>query len=144
MSGLDRMSAGDQEAPAGDLGAFRWRPGRQLIHIFLACLGLHLAWALAMPVTSAPDEPAHIYRAVSLWEGNLLPSGRAADGFWNVQVPASVVEYAESTACFRWRPQVSAGCSRPAETSGDNMTIETGAGRYFPLYYYAVGWPGTL
>jgi hypothetical protein len=95
-----------------------------------------------MPVASGQDEPAHIYRGISLWEGQFLPSARSEGGQWLVQIPSSVVMYAESTACFRWKPQVSAGCVRPLEVPGDVTTVKTGAGRYFPPYYYAVGWVG--
>ncbi len=97
-----------------------------------------------MPVTSAPDEPAHVYRAITLWEGQFLPSARGGDGLWDVEVPSSVVRYAESTACTRLRPRIPVSCARPVEVAGDVTTVETGAGRYLPLYYYAVGWPGQL
>jgi hypothetical protein len=112
--------------------------------VLLACLGLHLAWAFAMPVTSAPDEPAHVYRAVSLWDGQLLPQQQDPRDSWLVQVPSAVVEYAESTGCSRWRPDVPAGCAPPLAEPAGETTVGTAAGRYFPLYYSAVGWPGRL
>ena len=137
------MSSSHPGAPAA-VGAAR-RRARPFLPILLACLVLHLAWAFAMPITSAPDEPAHIYRALSLWNGDLVPSGRAPDGQWLVRVPQSVNTYAESTFCTRWHPETPASCSGPTATASDGATtVETAAARYFPLYYYAVGWPGHL
>jgi len=142
VSVVNRMSG--PQGPPAQPDASRRQRRRRFRHVLLACLGLHLAWALAMPVTSAPDEPAHVYRAVSLWDGDLIPSVRAADGAWVVRVPQSVAEYAESTACTRHRPEVPAGCAPALTGPGGATTVETGAGRYIPPYYYAVGWPGRL
>lgn len=117
---------------------------RPFVRVLLACAGLHIAWAFAMPVTSAPDEPAHIYRAVSLWEGQLLPSVQDPRDSWLVRVPTATAAYAESTSCTRWRADVPAGCTGPVAGRTGVTTVGTAAGRYFPLYYAAVGWPGHL
>ena len=112
--------------------------------VLLACLLLHLAWAIAMPVASGPDEPAHVYRAVSLWEGQFLPSTQAADGEWLVRVPSSLARYSGSGACSRDRPDAPPRCGATSGASEPVATVTTGAGRYLPTYYSAVGWAGRL
>ena len=48
--------------------------------------------------------------------------------------------YAESTSCMRWHADVPASCAGPSSSASDGTaTVGTGAGRYFPLYYYVVG-----
>ena len=69
---MDRLSARRRERARGRRRRETFRG--PFLPVLLACLGLHLAWAFAMPITSAPDEPAHVYRALSLWNGD--PSRR--------------------------------------------------------------------
>jgi hypothetical protein len=114
------------------------------VPVLLACLLLHLAWAIAMPVASGPDEPAHVYRAVSLWEGQFLPSTQAPDGEWFVRVPPSLAGYSESGACSRDRPDAPPRCGGSSGASEPLASVTTGAGRYLPTYYYTVGWAGRL
>jgi hypothetical protein len=116
------------------------------LSVFIGLTALQLSWALAMPVSTGPDEPAHVYRADSLWNGQFRPKHQAADGAWWVRVPTSIRNYAESTTCTRFHADVPASCAKVARSSADHpiTEVKTGAGRYLPFYYYSVGWPTRL
>lgn len=108
---------------------------------FVSLMLLQGAWSLATPPVASPDEPAHVYRAVSLWEGQLLPERPTSAG-WEVQVPQSVKAYGYSSDCFRRHPERSAACSPDRLSTASTPTkVRTGAGRYLPVYYAFVGWP---
>jgi hypothetical protein len=41
----------------------------------------------------------------------------------------------------RFAPETPANCPRPSGTTSDTSSVESGVAHYFPLYYFAVGWP---
>lgn len=122
----------------------------------VALLGFVLtgsAWALGMPAFSGPDEPAHAYRAIAVTSGQLRgptidrveqrPDGSVfRDPATQVVVPAEFQALADETECFAFDPETSAGCQGPVIPDRDPIAVGTQFGRYPPLYYALVGWPG--
>jgi predicted membrane protein DUF2142 len=104
-------------------------------------------WALANPPYAAPDEPAHVIRAVALDHGQLtgkeltprlkkkLANGR--EDSLIVRVPA-IYGSATQTACFPYSPDTTAAC---LEFSGSTREVDdlTYVARHPPAYYAAVG-----
>jgi len=103
---------------------------------------LAAVWAIATPISSGPDEPAHFVKAASVVRGELVgPAGEFGN---NVQVP-QYVAYSHAQTCFAFVPDQPASCAPPVP--GDPAEIVTGtttAGYYNPLYYAVVGWPSLL
>lgn len=113
------------------------------------------AWALGLPAFSGPDEPAHVYRALAVTSGQLrgpsidrveqLPDGSVfRDPATQVEVPAEFVALADEAECFAFDPETSADCQDPIAPDRDTVDVGTQFGRYPPLYYALVGWPGHL
>lgn len=111
------------------------------------------AWALAMPAFSGPDEPAHVYRALAVTSGELRgpsidrvetrPDGSVfRDPATQVEVPAEFRDLAAEAACFAFRPEISVACQDPVADDREPVAVRTQFGRYPPLYYALVGWPG--
>ncbi|WP_432456753.1 DUF2142 domain-containing protein [Cellulomonas iranensis] len=100
-------------------------------------------WALASPVASAPDEPAHIVRAVALVKQAELVPGRP--GIWTAEVPHIYALTHEMYGCYAFRPEQPAGCwPRDYGDVAAPEWAETAAGGYNPLYYGVVGLPSLL
>lgn len=113
-----------------------------LVFVSLAC------WSFADPLISAPDEQAHVIRAVALDHGQLGSPARtpgAALGaprskvLVNVTVPASIVYTVIYPDCWHFLDTVPATCSKPWPTSEMPEVITTYVAHYPPLYYLAVG-----
>lgn len=101
-------------------------------------------WALASPIYSAPDEPAHTYRAASLARGQLIGERvRDAPHGANrlVYVPGGLLVLFDYE-CFFHQPNQPASCASPPSTFL-RQTVPTlsAAGAYPPLYYLLVGLP---
>jgi len=100
---------------------------------------LCLAWALASPLMSAPDEPAHATKAASVVRGQWL--GDDVGGANAVDVPPVYWQAQSQPLCYFFQPEVPADCAPPLDqTSDETVYAETTAGRYNPVYYLAVGW----
>jgi hypothetical protein len=114
-----------------------WWPSFALLSL------LGVGWSLATPITGAPDEPAHLVRAVSLVHGELLgqPAAHKPNVYLSVRVPRDDNATALDARCFAFRPDVPAGCVKPFAISSRTVQANTYAGRYPPLYYAVVGWP---
>ncbi|GAA0735386.1 DUF2142 domain-containing protein [Dactylosporangium roseum] len=110
-----------------------WRRGQW----FLAFLGFFLvmsSWSVAAPFDGTMDDRAHIARAAGAAAGEFtgeesgwgllqsVPAEYTADNCW-------IHDLAESAACA------------PPLRPGPKVRFSSTAGRYFPLYYMAVGWP---
>lgn len=97
-------------------------------------------WSFASPLVAAPDEQAHIIRAVALDHGQLghrpSPSSKVVVV---VNVPASINESNFWLICWRFHAKVSALCSPPWTTSSSTVSTTTHVGHYPPLYYALVG-----
>jgi hypothetical protein len=107
------------------------------------------AWCFAAPFDGPADEVQHTIRAAgvaSFEPGQIFARpevvpdafGRPGMGAYQ-RVPAGMDVHAE-TMCFGSHPQVSAACA-PGLQGGPIGKVSTSAGRYNPLYYFAVGLP---
>ncbi|MFC0431224.1 DUF2142 domain-containing protein [Kutzneria buriramensis] len=106
--------------------------------IFLGFALLGAAWAMAQPWDGAPDERAHMVRAVGVVSGQIAPDGWTAVGPVTQHVPSEL----KFDACFAFDPSKSAACLYDKQPIHGQMVNETtAAGRYQPLYYALVGWP---
>ena len=117
---------------------------RGLIAGGLAALFLSLlsaCWAIATPVGAAPDEPAHLVKAASLWHGQL--EGENTSSGQLVQVPEWIAE-TQTQTCFAFEPEVTPDCAPPSSGDDDLVTSITSAGRYNPSYYLLTAWPVLL
>jgi hypothetical protein len=102
-------------------------------------------WGIANPPFAAPDEPAHVKRAVALDHGEL--TGKTASPRLlrklggdrsNLVVRVPEVYVTAEPACFAFKPDASAACIRFGGSTRDIETVTT-AGRHPPAYYAVVG-----
>jgi hypothetical protein len=119
--------------------------------IFLGFALLGAAWATAQPWDGAPDEHAHMVRAVGVvtgqvtpdsWDKDANPSGKA-DGP-QVGAMQNVPSELLKGACYAFKATESAACMndpRNQVPQGQTASVGTAAGRYQPLYYALVGLP---
>jgi hypothetical protein len=100
---------------------------------------LATAWAVATPIGSGPDEPAHLVKAASVVRGELVgPQGVYGN---DVDVPA-YVSFTNAQTCFVFHPETPASCAPPfTGDPGEIVTGSTTAGYNNPVYYALVGWP---
>lgn len=114
--------------------------------VFLLCA----AWAVAMPLMAAPDEPSHVLYAAAVargqWGGELGPAAvdtSRPGAATSVDLPTDFRAAASLPNCFAFYPDEAASCQQdvaPPEP-GVEVSVETFAGQYPPLYYLLVGWP---
>lgn len=113
----------------------------------LAAAGFFLllaGWSLATPPWGAPDEPAHVLRAVGAARGQIYlapaPAQKGTGGY--VTVPRGLGPSAQHP-CFAFHEDRPATCGSlvPRRHVGRTVRRGTAAGRYFPTYYLPVGLP---
>ena len=108
--------------------------------VVLGFFVLQLSWIVALPPFGGVDEFDHVYRADAVAHGEWVSEPEAATRGTGATVSVSrgIVEAA--------RPE----CQRLGYTrdedcvgvpNGDRVEIASGAGRYNPLFYIAVGYP---
>jgi hypothetical protein len=102
-------------------------------------------WSLAAPYDGSPDEVDHVVRAVGVVSGEIAPP--AADAKRGTGAFQTVPQGLVRTNCWAFDASRSAACAVPPDSDSTPVVAPTGAGRYFPLYYAAVGlplkwWPG--
>jgi len=104
--------------------------------MFAVLLGLFGTWAVAMPLFTSPDEPAHLFKAYASAHGELV--GDAVEGFSpNIRLfdlPAEL--YVTNLNCYFGKPDVPASCA----TEPDGLPMSSAA-VYPPFWYAAVGIP---
>ncbi|HTW07948.1 MAG TPA: DUF2142 domain-containing protein [Acidimicrobiales bacterium] len=105
-----------------------------------------VAWALASPIGSGPDEPAHLIRAASLVRGQLVGTpvphaSNALKSTVSVEAPQVFARLANDVGCFQFKPDVTAHCQGSLAGSPHDVAVYTYVGRYPPLYYGLVGLP---
>jgi Predicted membrane protein (DUF2142) len=120
---------------------------------FLVFFLIAAAWVFASPYDGAPDEVRHIIRAAGVVEGQIFAQPANEPGHGNVgayqTVPKGLVQGHPPTItnnyCYHWIPARSAACAPVPGPGGKTPTaVITGAGRYNPVYYSAVGGPLVL
>ena len=113
---------------------------------FLLVLALTVLWTLSTPLFAAPDEPAHVLKAVAAARGHL--SGRSVAGrppaVMQVTVPAGYATVGQVPDCFDASRTEPAGCARDLTYAPGLVRTTTYVGHYPPLYYLFVGWPSRL
>lgn len=126
------------------LAQLRQRPRAAFAALFVAYALLLGAWGAATPLGQTPDEWAHIFRASSVVQGQILisqPGPIHAHGGDKVRIPQSLARRSADTDCFRFEPLIPVSCARKPSGSQRDITTVTTASRYPPVYYAAVGWP---
>ncbi len=119
---------------------------RTFITAFIVLGMLSSLWALASPLMSSPDEPAHTIKAAAVVRGQLQGKNGAAQGERTVvTVPAYIASVEGLPACFAWKPLVAAGCAPQVPASDTNpVEARTSAGNYNPMYYAVTGLPSLV
>ncbi len=109
-------------------------------------------WALASPLMSVPDEPAHAIKAAAMWRGELrgyvidLPPGNPAGVPSQVvdKVPEEYAQLHDEPTCYKGKPSQPASCTPVIDDDEAVVQIGSPAGTYPPLFYAAVGWTSRL
>lgn len=120
-------------------------PGRgRWLGVFALFFLLLAAWSLATAPITAPDEAAHVFRAYSIWHGEVVNATRGSQGLGSpatdVTVSRALAELDEEVACATGVHPATRPCDSPAP-SGPTTRAPSGAARYNPLYYALVGIP---
>lgn len=123
---------------------------------FLLFSGVGATWAIATPVLSNPDEPAHSVKAASVVRGELVPpkvpqpdegpGSLLRGGFTTeVDVPyAYTWQTSQLPLCYIYDAREPATCAPPFLEDDRPAKWVTLTGRYPPTYYAAVGWTTLL
>lgn len=114
-----------------------------LVGFFMVSAG----WAFASPMSTSPDEPSHMVKAVATARGEFVNSTtrhEITNGFektWlGYPLPAKYGTLDAMSGCFRFQ-LLSAACGQKFGTDNSTAIVETSAGNYNPLYYFPVGLP---
>ena len=107
------------------------------------------AWALAAPYGGTPDEIEHVIRAAGVARGQVftppvIGTGVHEGAYQTVPLGLVPIRHLKPLyrLCYHGRPQLSAACGpQPGPGGHTQGRFLTGAGRYNPLYYAAVGAP---
>lgn len=99
-------------------------------------------WALASPLLSVPDEPAHVIKAAAVARGQWRsPEEATPRGPISTVMVPDIFARTFGSPCFAFQPDVSVECAGPLMGAPENVPAATSAGRYPPLYYLVVGLP---
>lgn len=114
--------------------------------LFLLFLVPSAAWAVASPLFSVPDEPAHTVKAVATWHGQLSGPETPGPGYLaNVyQVPAIWQSAFLVPECYKFQRNNTPDCAPELAGGSEMIGVLVPAGHYPPLYYALVGWGGRL
>jgi len=131
------------------LTALSRTPRRIFLSAFAVFFVLSASWALASPMGSAPDDPAHLIKAAATARGEIngVSGYMEAAGLQPVRyynVPAAYQQLTNpgsAVQCFAFHPTVPASCGTSDYNSTALVSLPTTAGHYNPIYYAAVGWP---
>jgi hypothetical protein len=131
------VTAAEVDAPATRTDCAE-HPRRAVTVVVIGFATLLVAWILVMPPFDGSDEFDHAYRAAAAARGEWLVTptdATAGTGAW-LEVPRDIVD-AAGPECRARSYTTSADCVGTAH--GDTVRIASGAGRYHPLFYAAVG-----
>ena len=145
------------------LPEFEEARGRRVRHRFgrifsttwlLALVGFFLVsagWAIASPMSTSPDEPSHMVKAVAIVRGEFVNTtsrheikGGYEKTWLGYPLPAKYSTLDAMSACFRSDLLASAACGEKFGTSDAREIVETSAGNYNPAYYLPVGLPSLV
>lgn len=118
--------------------------GRWLVS-FAVLSALMGGWAMASPLFSSPDEPAHVVKAAGAARGQFLGRPVGRDPLLRTfRIPAVIGAGHAVPDCYRFKPEVSAACAPAFSGSRRTGDVITHVGNYPPLYYTLVGLPSLL
>jgi hypothetical protein len=117
---------------AGPLGS------RSYVVTFVLLFACLLAWAAAVPMYGAPDEPGHMVKAYAVVHGDRGTMNDA--GQREYRVPP---EYTDGYLCYAFDAKRPASCLDLSSSGPDHLQT-TRAARYAPFFYVLVGWPSLL
>jgi hypothetical protein len=103
---------------------------------------MQLAWALSVPPFRGSDEFDHAYRAAAVARGEwVAPPGEATrgTGAW-LTVPDDIVEAARAQ-CEDLAYTGEDDCVGTPVADSRSVKVASGAGRYNPVFYFAIGAP---
>lgn len=128
-------------ATSGDADR-RLRPWRHFLILTSIFFVIGASWSFSSAPGASPDEIQHVFRAWTVWDGQLLLEPLDTGGTSGDVAEGLVIAGATKIICFVFKPTVTADCGEPwpAEMGPPLATVLL-AGRYPPVYYLAVGWP---
>lgn len=147
---FDGKAPGD---PArSDLQPTRERTGRlqkkwlQWLLAFIGIFFLTSSWTLSTPDYASQDEWAHVYRAVSVVRGELVPKAdeKFGGGSGYVKVPQTYISERVAASCYPFKNEVTADCIKSVKDHSKLVKTTSGAALYNPFYYLLVGWPSLI
>ena len=120
----------------------RWKLPALLV---LGALVMQAAWILALPPFRGADEFDHAYRAASVAHGEFIadagPTTQSRGRL--VEAPRDLID-AATPVCESY-PYTNDELCTPGQSVGNGYsTVASGAGRYNPLFYGAIGLPSLL
>lgn len=119
--------------------------GRRWLVSFALLFSLMGGWAVASPLFSSPDEPAHVAKAVGAARWQFLGRPVGSDPLLrSFRAPAVFAAAQAVPECYKHKPHVSADCARPFGGSRHTGDVVTHVGNYPPLYYLVVGLPSLV
>ena len=114
--------------------------------LFVGCLLVQTAWALALPPFRGTDEFDHAYRAAAVAGGQWRPSGTAVDASAGrgqlVTVPGDLVA-AAGPVCAALPYTGPANCAPVADLGDGRVQVASAAATYNPVFYWVVGAPSS-
>jgi hypothetical protein len=113
---------------------------RRFLVAFTALALMSIAWALAGPVFSAPDENAHAAKAIATVRGELFGEREPDAEYLVVQLPDGFA-YHPQQLCFIRDASVPAECGVALGDEGGLTEFPSWVAAYNPSYYLMVGWP---
>lgn len=123
----------------------RGSDGRVWVISFVVMSSLMGSWAIASPLFSSPDEPAHVVKAAGAARGQFLGNRIAGQPLLRTfRVPALFAASHAVPACYAFKADVSADCAADFSGSRRPGDVITHVGNYPPLYYVLVGLPSLI
>ena len=136
-----RIKSAPSHVDSPEIAPWSWRFFGAALSIFAT---LMLAWSLASPLGSIPDEPAHFIRAAAVVRGEVVAEKHAGVPYATVVVP-NYVAHTRLLPCYAGKVTLSAGCSTSLTKGVDKPVITaTSAGSNSPTYYALVGLPSLV
>ena len=112
---------------------------------FIAFLLMGTAWAFASPYDGTPDETEHVIRAAGVAQGQILQKPEKVAGGTGARQRVGQGLVVHNNRCYHGDVTKTPKCAPPPGSGGDKVVnAATGAGRYNPIYYAAVGGPLAL
>lgn len=121
------------------------RPTLVFLAAWAALFVIAVAWVVASPLSSGPDESGHVAKAAGVVRGQFAGAPTSTSGITTFRVPADVGDVGGAMTCFAGNPNRWAACApSPDGFTTAPRVVTSGVGSYDPLYYAVVGWPSLV